>query len=118
MGVERSDRLIEGSPLKINQLDQVNFGMVVYSLEVESFTVEGSQVTMTGQARSLTTVNDAIVENAIYSFTVKAVDGGSPLADHYSMTLYGEGLMFHDHTFEPVADVRAGLTNGDIVIQP
>ncbi len=100
------------------ELELVNFGMIVYSLEVESFIVEGNQVTMTGQARSITTVNEAIVENAVYAFTVTAVDGGSPVADSYSMTLYGEGLMFHEHTFEPVAEVRAGLTIGDIVIQP
>jgi hypothetical protein len=100
------------------QLEQVNFGMVVYSLAVDSFAVEGNQATMTGQARSITTVNDKIVENALYDFTVQAVDGGSPTADSYSMTLYGEGLMFHDHTFAPVAEVRAGLTNGDIVIRP
>ena len=95
-------------------LDQVNFGMIVYSLEVSSFKVEGNQVTMTGQARSITTVNDKIVENALYQFTAEAIDGGLPVVDRFSMTLYGEGLMFDDHTFEPLAS--AGLTEGDIII--
>jgi len=100
------------------QLEQVNFGMIVYSLEVKSFTVNQNRVTMTGQARSITTVNDKIVENAVYGFTVNAVDGGSPVADSFSMTLHGPGLMFDEHTFEPGAEALAGLTNGDIVIQP
>jgi len=100
------------------QLEQVNFGMIVYSLEVKAFTVKDNEVTMTGQARSITTVNDKIVENAMYGFTVHAVDGGSPTADKFSMTLHGPGLMFDEHTFEPPAEVQAGLTNGDIVIQP
>jgi hypothetical protein len=100
------------------QLEQVNFGMIVYSLEIKSFTVDQNRVTMTGQARSITTVNDKFVENAIYGFTVNAVDDGSPVADSFSMTLHGPGLMFDEHTFEPVAGAEAGLTNGDIVIQP
>ena len=98
------------------ELDQVNFGMIVYSLAVESFTVNQNQATMTGQARSITTVNDQIVENVVYQFTVEAVDGGSPTADRFSMTLHGPGLMFDEHTFESGAD--AGLANGDIVIGP
>jgi hypothetical protein len=88
--------------------------MIVYSVEVSSFKVEQNQVTMTGQARSITTVNDKIVENALYQFTVEAVDGGLPLADRFKMTLHGQGLMFDDHAFEPV--VSAGLTEGDITI--
>jgi len=100
------------------QLEQVNFGMIVYSLDVKSFTVSNNEVTMTGQARSITTVNDKIVENAIYGFTVHAVDGGSPTADKFSMTLHGPGLLFDEHTFEPSPDTKPGLTNGDIVIQP
>jgi len=100
------------------QLEQVNFGMIVYSLEVKSFTVNKNQVTMTGQARSITTVNDKIVENAEYGFTVRAIDGGSPAADSFSMTLHRPGLMFDEHTFEPGTETHTGLTNGDIVIQP
>lgn len=100
------------------QLDHVNFGMIVYSTRVDSFTVNNNEVVMTGQARSITTVNDKIVENALYGFTVHAVDGGPPTADSFSMTLHGPGLMFDEHTFEPTAEVRSGLTNGDIVIQP
>ena len=99
-------------------LDHANFGMIVYSVRVDSFTVNKNEVVMTGQARSITTVNDKIVENALYSFTVHAVDGGSPTADSFSMTLHGPGYMFDEHTFEPSADVRAGLTTGDIVISP
>lgn len=100
------------------QLENVNFGMIVYSVNVESFEVNGNEVTMKGQARSITTVNDKIVENAMYGFTVHAVDGGSPTADRFSMTLHGPGLMFDEHTFEPPPDATPGLTNGDIVIQP
>lgn len=58
------------------KLARVNFGMVVFSLKVTSFEVVNNRVTMTGQARSITTVNDKIVENAIYQFKVEAVDGG------------------------------------------
>ena len=97
------------------QLDHVNFGMIVYSVKVSSFTVDKNRVTMTGQARSITTVNDRIVENAVYEFTVDATDGGSPTNDRFSMTLHGKGLMFDDHAFEPGAG--AGLTIGDIVIR-
>ena len=96
------------------ELDQVNFGMIVYSLKVDSFKVDKNRVTMTGQARSITTVNEKIVENAVYEFTVEAIDGGLPAADRFSMKLQGQGLMFNDHSFEPVAS--AGLTEGDIII--
>jgi hypothetical protein len=98
--------------------ENANFGMIVYSLNVKSFTVTKNEVTMTGQARSITTINDKIVENAVYDFTVHAMDGGSPTADKFSMTLNGPGLMFDKHTFEPSPDAKPGLTNGDIVIQP
>jgi hypothetical protein len=100
------------------KLDQVNFGMIVYSVEVKSFTVNKNEVTMTGRARSITTVNDKIVENALYDFMLHAVDDGSPVNDRVSMTLVGPGLMFDEHTFEPPTEVQAGLTNGDIVINP
>ncbi len=100
------------------KLENVNFGMIVYSVEVKSFTVNNNEVTMTGRARSITTVNDKIVENAMYDFMVHAVDGGSPVNDRVSMTLTGPGLMFDEHTFEPPAEVPLGLTNGDIVITP
>ncbi len=100
------------------ELELVNFGMIVYSVEVDSFKVGQNGVTMTGRARSITTVNDKIVENEIYGFTLRAVDGGSPVADSFSMTLIGPGLLFDEHTFQPGAEGHAGLTNGDIVIQP
>ncbi len=67
-------------------LERVNFGMIVFSLEVASFQVKENHVTMTGTARSITTVNDDIVENAVYQFTAEAIDGG----------LRREGFFQHD----------------------
>ncbi len=95
-------------------LENANFGMIVFSLSVTEFQVVANQVTMKGRARSLTTVNENLVENAIYDYTVEAVDGGAPGDDRFSMTLHGEGLMFDEHTFAPQAG--AGLVSGDIVI--
>lgn len=95
-------------------LENANFGMIVFSLSVTEFQVVGNQVTMTGRARSLTTVNENLVENAVYDYTVEAVDGGTPENDRFSMTLHGQGLMFDGHTFEP--QEGAGLVSGDIVI--
>lgn len=97
-------------------LDKVNFGMVVYSLNVASFKAVHNRVTMTGLARSITTVNDKIVENAVYQFRVEAVDGGAPAQDSFSMALEGKGLMFDGHTFAPSAE--KGLVAGDVVIRP
>jgi len=96
-------------------LDHVNFGMIVYSLKVSSFRVHGHTLTMTGKARSITTVNENIVENAVYTFKVSAVDAGSPANDSFSMSMRGNGLLFDGHTFAPAAG--AGLTEGDIVIR-
>jgi len=59
-------------------MNKVNFGMVVFSLEISSFEVTNNRVTMTGLARSITTMNQWIIENAIYDFKVEAVDGGPP----------------------------------------
>ena len=95
-------------------LENANFGMIVFSLSVSEFQVDGKRVTMKGKARSLTTVNENIVENAVYDYTVAAVDGGDPTNDRFSMTLQGEGLMFDEHTFGPQAD--AGLVSGNIAI--
>ena len=95
-------------------LENANFGMIVFSLSVTDFQVVGNQVTMTGRARSLTTVNENLVENAVYDYTVEAVDGGTPENDRFSMTLHGQGLMFDGHTFAPPEG--AGLVSGDIVI--
>lgn len=97
-------------------LEGVNFGMIVFSLGVDGFEAADGRVNMTGSARSITTVDDAIAENAVYRFTVEAVDGGPPGSDRFSMTLHGEGLMFHDHTFAPPEG--EGLVAGDIVIGP
>ena len=97
------------------KLDKVNFGMVVYSLKVTSFQVADRRVIMKGQARSITTVNDQIVENVVYSYEVEAVDGGPPAKDSFRMTLKGKGLMFDEHAFGPVAGT--GLTGGDVVIR-
>ncbi len=97
-------------------LDKVNFGMVVFSLEVRSFNVTNNRVTMTGSARSITTMNQWVVENAIYDFKVEAVDGGPPARDSFSLTLEGWGLMFDGHSFRPAG--TAGLVSGDIIIRP
>ena len=97
------------------KLEKVNFGMVVFSVKVTSFKVVNNRVTMTGQARSITTVNEQIVENVVYQFTVEAMDGGSSEKDSFSMTLQGKGFMFDGHTFAPTAG--AGLVSGDVVIR-
>lgn len=39
-------------------LDQVNFGMVVFSVSVDRFDAADGRIEMTGTARSITTVND------------------------------------------------------------
>ena len=98
-------------------MNKVNFGMVVFSLEISSFEVTNNRVTMTGLARSITTMNQWIIENAIYDFKVEAVDGGPPAQDSFSMTLKGWGLLFDEHLFRP-AGAAAGLVSGDIVIRP
>ncbi|MCK5362057.1 MAG: hypothetical protein KAR22_03765 [Gammaproteobacteria bacterium] len=59
------------------KLENVNFGMVVFSVDVTSFDVVGNQVTMTGRARSITTVNENIAENTVYQYKVEATDGGA-----------------------------------------
>jgi len=100
-------------------MNKVNFGMVVFSLEISSFEVTNNRVTMTGLARSITTMNQWIIENAIYDFKVEAVDGGPPAQDSFSMTARGMGSyllgpgMPTIFTFDP-----AGLVSGDIVIRP
>lgn len=97
-------------------LERANFGMIVFSLSVDSFKVDGRRLKQTGQARSITTVNETIAENAVYEFTVEAVDGGPAADDSFSLTLHGAGLMFDGHTFAPGSG--AGLVSGDIVIRP
>jgi len=96
-------------------LEDVNFGMVVFSVNISDFVVADNRVTMTGKARSITTVNDDLVENAVYDFTVEAVDGGPASADSFSMSLQGAGLMFDGHTFAPAQEV--GLAGGDVVVR-
>ena len=71
------------------QLEQVNFGMVVFSVSVDRIDVADHRATMSGTARSITTVNDTVAENALYQFTVEAVDGGAPEEDRVSLTLHG-----------------------------
>ena len=98
------------------KLENVNFGMLVFGVEVTSFDVVNNQVSMTGRARSITTVNDNIVENAVYQYKVEATDGGAAGKDSFSMTLQGKDLMFDEHTFAPTKG--AGLVSGDVVIRP
>ena len=95
-------------------LEKANFGMIVFSLSVTQFQETGNRVTMKGKARSLTTVNENLVENAVYDYTVEAVDGGTPGSDRFSMTLHGDGQMFHGHTFMP--QEGQGLVSGDVVV--
>jgi hypothetical protein len=95
-------------------LENVNFGMVVYSVDVSYFEVSGNRVTMRGKARSITSVNEGLVENEVYDFEVEAVDGGAAENDSFSMSLKGEGLMFDGHTFAPPAG--SGLVSGDVAI--
>ena len=97
------------------KLDKVNFGMIVFSVDVDRFDIGDRRVKMTGTARTITTVNDKVVENALYRFTVKAVDGGSAANDSFSLTLHGANLMFDGHTFAPGSG--SGIASGDIEIR-
>lgn len=97
-------------------LKQVNFGMVVFSLKIDRFSAADHRVTMTGTARSITTVDSRVAENALYEFTVEATDGGPAANDGFSLTLHGADLMFDGHTFAPGSG--SGLVSGDIVIGP
>ena len=97
-------------------LDRVNFGMIVFSLSVDSVRLDGNRLVQTGKARSITTVDEKIAENAVYDFTVEAVDGGPGTGDSFSLTLHGANLMFDGHTFAPGSG--AGLVSGDIIIDP
>ena len=56
-------------------LERVNFGMIVFSLSVDSVRLDGNRLVQTGNARLITTVDEKIAENAVYDFTVEAVDG-------------------------------------------
>ncbi len=47
------------------QLEQANFGMVVFSVSVDRNDVADHRATMSGTARSITTVNDTVAENAL-----------------------------------------------------
>ena len=98
------------------KLEKVNFGMVVFSLKVDTFNAANGRVKMTGSARSISTVNDKVAENAVYKFTVEAIDGGPAAKDSFSLTLHGANLMFDGHTFAPGSG--AGVASGDVVIQP
>jgi hypothetical protein len=98
------------------KLEQVNFGMIVFSVSVDHFEAVDRRVTRSGTARSITTVNDAVAENALYTFTVEAEDGGAPGQDRFSLTLHGSELMFDNHTFAP--GTGSGIVAGDLVIRP
>lgn len=97
-------------------LEQTNCGMIVFSLSVDDFEIDGKRIRMTGTARSITTVNDAVAENALYRFAVEAEDGGAPGMDRFSLTLHGSELMFNGHTFAPGTGL--GIASGDVVVQP
>ncbi len=53
--------------------------------------VVNNRVTIIEQAWSITTVNEKIVENAVYQFKVEAADGGAAAQDTFSMALEGKG---------------------------
>lgn len=97
-------------------LDQANFGMIVFSLSVDEFENDGKRIRMSGTARSITTVNDAVAENGLYRFVVEAEDGGEPSMDRFSLTMHGSELMFDGHTFAPGTGL--GVVSGDVVIRP
>ncbi len=61
-------------------LERVIFAKIVFSLSVDSVRLDGNRLVQTGKARSITTVDDKIAENAVYDFTVEAVDGGPAIA--------------------------------------
>ena len=98
------------------KLDKVNFGMIVFSIDVDRFDIADHRVKMTGTARSITTINDTVAENALYRFSVEAVDGGPAANDSFSLTLHGANLMFDGHTFAPGSG--SGIASGDIDIRP
>ncbi len=94
------------------KLQNVNFGMVVYSLKHTRFEVKDKTVRIEGTARSITTVNDKMIENAVYRFEAVAVDNSADGSkDTWVMTLYGKGLMFDKHPF----GTDKGLVSGNIV---
>lgn len=100
------------------KLKDVNFAMVVTATKVKKFTVEkkNKTVTMEGTAQSVTTVNDAIAENATYRFVVTAVDKGPGSADTTVLRLFAPkgvtGLLFDQHSF----GTTQGLLQGDIMV--
>ena len=75
-------------------LERVNFAIIVFGLSVDRVRLDGNRLLQTGKARSITTVDEKIVENAVYDFTVEAVDGeavdaGPADGDSFSLTLHG-----------------------------
>ncbi len=77
-------------------LERVNFAIIVFGLSVDRVRLDGNRLLQTGKARSITTVDEKIVENAVYDFTVEAVDGeavdaGPADGDSFSLTLHGGG---------------------------
>ncbi|MBI3959972.1 MAG: hypothetical protein HY328_14260 [Chloroflexi bacterium] len=89
-----------------------NFGMVVYSEGRVETVIVGRMAVQWGKARSVTVENGEVKESAVYSYVVLVHDlneaGGD---DRWSMTLWGEGLMFDGVTFSGPVGV------GDLVVQ-
>ncbi len=56
-------------------LQKMNFAIIVFGLSVVRVRLDGNRLQQTGKARSIATVDEKIVENAVYDFTVEAVDG-------------------------------------------
>lgn len=90
-----------------------NFGMVVYSEGDVETVIVGQMAVQWGTARSITVENGEVKESALYSYVALAHDlsenGGE---DRWSMTLWGEGLMFDGVTFSGPVGI------GDLVVQP
>ena len=90
-----------------------NFSMVVYSEGVVDTQVVGRMAIQWGRAHSITIENGEIVESARYDYVVLVTDSNRPdAADSWSMTLWGEGMMFDGVTFSGPA------VGGDLAIHP
>ena len=100
------------------KLADVNFAMVVTATKINKFKVnkKSKTVTIEGVAHSMTTVDDAIAENARYRFVATAVDKGPGTTDTMLLQLFAPkgatGLFFDKASF----GTTQGLLSGDVVL--
>jgi hypothetical protein len=100
------------------KLKDVNFAMVVTATKINKYKVnkKSKTVTIEGVVQSLTTVDDAIAENASYRFLVTAVDKGAGSTDTMVLQLFAPkgvtGLFFDKASF----GTTKGLLSGDVVV--